>query len=203
MSSDDFFDHAYGLKTAEETAAHYARFAETYETSMRENGYATPARCAEALREVGVKQDTPVLDIGCGTGLSGEALKSAGYDSLDGTDFASEMLTVARGKGLYRTLIEGGLDDLPDDARYGAAVAVGVFSPGHAPASLIDDVLERLEPGGIFVFSLNDHAIAEGSYEGRIHELLDAGGAELLSRDYGEHMPGQNVKAWVLALRRR
>ena len=203
MSGDDFFDHAYGLETAEETAAHYARFAETYEASMRENGYATPARCAEALQKAGVEARTPILDIGCGTGLSGEALQRAGYEFLDGTDFSAEMLTVARSKGLYRALTQGGLDDLSDDSRYAAAVAVGVFSPGHAPASLIDDVLERLEPDGIFVFSLNDHAIAQGSYEGRIHELLDTGGAELLLREYGEHMPGQDVKAWVLVLRRR
>lgn len=203
MSSDDFFDHAYGLETAEETAAHYARFAQTYEASMRENGYATPARCAAALREAGIATETPILDIGCGTGMSGEALQTEGYNTLDGTDFSAEMLAVAKHKGLYRRLTQGGLDALPEGTRYGAAVAAGVFSPGHAPASLIDDVLEILEPGGVFVFSLNDHAIAQGSYEGRVHELLDACGAELLSREYGEHMPGQDVKAWILVLKRR
>ncbi len=203
MSGDDFFDHAYGLETAEETAAHYARFAATYETSMRENGYATPARCAALMRDAGVETKTPVLDIGCGTGLSGEALRSAGYEVMDGTDFSAEMLTVARSKGLYRLLVQGGLDALPEAARYGGANAAGVFSPGHAPASLIDDVLERLEPGGVFVFSLNDHAVAQGDYEGRVHELLDTGSADLLSREYGEHMPGQGVQAWVLALRKR
>ena len=203
MSGDDFFDHAYGLETSEQTAAHYARFAETYEAAMRANGYATPARCADALRDAGIAPEAAILDIGCGTGMSGEALKSAGYETLDGTDFSAEMLAVARGKDLYRNLTQGDLDALPGDIAYGAAVAAGVFSPGHAPASLIDDVLERLEPDGVFVFSLNDHAIADGSYEGRIHELLDTRGAELLSREYGEHMPGQDVKAWVLTLRKR
>ncbi len=203
MSGDDFFDHAYGLENAEQTAAHYARFAASYETSMRENGYVTPTRCADALRECGVTPDTTILDIGCGTGLSGEALQTAGFGVLDGTDFSAEMLAYARDKAIYRALVQGGLDALPDDARYGAAVAAGVFSPGHAPASLIDDVLARLEPEGVFVFSLNDHAVADGSYDGRVHELLDACGADLLFREYGPHMPGQDVQAWVLALRRR
>jgi len=203
MSGDDFFDNAYGLSNANETAAHYAKFADGYETTMRENGYTTPARCAEALRELGVPPGSAILDIGCGTGLSGEALRDAGYTMIDGTDFSAEMLAVARSKDLYRTLMQGDLDVLPEGAMYGGAMAAGVFSPGHAPASVIDDVLARLDPQGVFVFSLNDHAIAEGSYEGRIHELLDAGGAELLFREYGEHMPKQDVKAWVLALRRR
>ena len=203
MTDDDFFDRAYGLSTAEETSAHYARFAADYETAMRDNGYATPARCAAALREAGVAPGAAILDIGCGTGLSGEALSETGYSTLDGIDFSAEMLAIARSKDIYRTLTQGDLDALPDDAACGGVVAAGVFSPGHAPATLIDDVLARLEPGGVFVFSLNDHAIADASYEGRVHELLDAGGAELLSREYGDHMPGQNVRAWVLALRRR
>lgn len=203
MSGGDFFDAAYTLASAEETAAHYAKFAAEYETSMRANGYATPARCADALRMLDVPVSATILDIGCGTGLGGEALRDAGYATIDGTDFSGEMLALARAKGLYRTLIQGDLDALPEDIPYGGAIAAGVFSPGHAPASVIDAALARLEPNGVFVFSLNDHAIADGSYEGRVHELLDAGGAELLLREYGEHMPGQDVKAWVLALRRR
>ncbi len=199
----DFFDDAYELETAEQTAAHYARFAADYETAMRENGYATPQRCADALQEVGVATNAAILDIGCGTGLSGEALRAAGYQTLDGIDFSAEMLAFAREKGIYRTLTQGGLDALPNDMPSDAAIAAGVFSPGHAAASLIDEVLERLGPEGVFVFSLNDHAVTDGSYDGRVHELIDAGGAELLFREYGPHMPGQHVQAWVLALRRR
>jgi len=203
MSGEDFFDDIYSLTSAEDTAAHYAKFANRYEAAMRENGYCTPARCAEALRDAGVASETLILDIGCGTGMSGEALRDAGYAALDGTDFSAEMLAIAQHKGLYGKLWQGDLTALPEDMRYHAAVAAGVLNPAHAPASVLDEVLARLEPGGVFVFSLNDHAIADGSYEGRVHELLDSGGAELLHREYGDHMPGQDLSAWVLALRRR
>lgn len=203
MTGEDFFESIYDLTDPADTAAHYAKFAAQYETAMRENGYCTPARCAEALRAAQVPLKTAVLDIGCGTGLSGEALYEAGYETLDGTDFSAQMLSVARGKGLYRDLWQGDLTALPDDIRYDAVVAAGVLNPAHAPASVLDEVLARLNPDGVFVFSLNDHAIADGSYEGRVHEVLDAGGATLLSREYGPHMPGQDLQAWVLALQRR
>jgi len=203
MSGADFFDGIYALTEPEDTAAHYAKFADQYETAMRDNGYCTPARCAAALAEAGVGAQTAILDIGCGTGLSGEALREAGYTLLDGTDFSAEMLVVARAKGVYSDLWQGDLSALPDDIRYDAVIAAGVLNPAHAPASVLDEVLARLNPGGVFVFSLNDHAIADGTYEGRVHELLDTGGAALLSREYGDHMPGQDLKAWVLALQRR
>lgn len=201
-SSDDFFDEVYKLTEADETAAHYAKFAGSYETAMRENGYVTPWRCAAALSAAGVPPETPVLDIGCGSGLSGRALAEAGYTTIDGLDFSAEMLAIARESGVYRKLSQDDLRSASYGESYGAVLAAGVLNPAHAPASTLDDILNTLTPGGVFVFSLNDHAIADGSYEGRIHEVVDSGAASLLAREYGEHMPGQDLRAWVYTLRR-
>ncbi|MDH3453013.1 MAG: methyltransferase domain-containing protein, partial [Gammaproteobacteria bacterium] len=76
------------------------------------NGYVTPGRCAQALADLAPDKSAPLLDLGCGTGLSGEALRAAGFATLDGTDFSEEMLTLARAKpGLYRNLILGDLNN--------------------------------------------------------------------------------------------
>jgi predicted TPR repeat methyltransferase len=50
-----------------------------------------------------------VIDIGCGTGLAGQALTGHGFTIIDGLDYSAEMLKVAAGHGIYRKLIEADL----------------------------------------------------------------------------------------------
>ena len=201
----DFFDRVYKLSDRREAEAHYAEFAPDYEAAMEAGGYVTPGRCAKVLAEHGAATGEPVLDVGCGSGLGAQALKGVGFETIDGTDFSAEMLAQAETKGLYRSLWQADLGDPQPDhgERYDTAMAAGVLNPAHAPATALDNVLEMVTSGGLFAFSLNDHAIADGSYEGRIHALIDGGTAELLMREYGDHMPGENLKAWVYLLRKR
>jgi predicted TPR repeat methyltransferase len=202
---EDFFKNIYQYTSLDETAAHYAKFATAYDDAMAAGGYVTPGRCAEALDAAGANKAAPVLDIGCGSGLSGLALKAQGFAILDGTDYSEEMLTEARGKNLYRTLWQADLTQ-SDETRaesYDTINAAGVLNPAHAPAEALDNVMAFLRPGGLFAFSLNDHAVADGSYEGRIHMMLDGGWADLLHREYGEHMPAKDLKAWVYVLQKR
>jgi len=200
-----FLGDAYALDDAEETQAFYGAWAQTYEREVLRNGYATPARCAAALARTAVAVDAPLLDLGCGTGLSGEAFRQAGFSTIDGSDFSAEMLAHARGKPrLYRRLTRGNLE-APIPARageYGNIAAVGVFSPGHAPATMLDAVLALLPPAGCFVFSLNDHALADPSFVERIEASVAAGTAEVAFHEYGEHLPGVGLRASVYVLRR-
>ena len=55
---------------------------------MAASRYATPVRIAAALRQMASPGD-PILDYGCGTGLSGAALREAGFALVDGTDNAA------------------------------------------------------------------------------------------------------------------
>jgi predicted TPR repeat methyltransferase len=202
---EDFFKDIYAYTSLEETAAHYARFAKDYEAAMAAGGYVTPGRCAEALDVAGADKTTSVLDIGCGSGLSGLALKNRGFETLDGTDYSEEMLEQAKPKGIYRALWQADLTE-PDPNRaesYDTINAAGVLNPAHAPPETLDNVLTMLRPGGLFAFSLNDHAIKDGSYEGRIHMLIDAGWVELMHREYGPHMPAKDLEAWVYVLKKR
>ena len=196
---------AYRLESKDETRAFYADWAKTYDAEVRANGYASPARCAAALAEHAADRTAPVLDIGCGTGLSGEALRAAGFTTIDGTDFSDEMLAVAREKGIYRALKKGDVEEpLPaKPGEYANIAIVGVFSPGHAPASLIDEALALLPPGGLLVFTLNDHALEDPSYMARVMELVDGGAAELLVREHGPHLPKIGMESTVILLRKR
>jgi predicted TPR repeat methyltransferase len=201
--SKGFLDNAYTVETPDETKAFYNDWASTYEAEIKANGYATPTRCAEALAAFALEKETPVLDLGCGTGLSGEALRAAGFSTIDGTDFSEDMLVHAERKlGLYRKLTRGDLTTpLPaEPGEYDHVAAIGVFSPSHAPAAMIDRVLDLLPAGGLFTFSLNDHALEDPSFEQRIEAVTGAGTAEVVFREYGEHLPGHGLKALVYVL---
>ena len=115
------------------------------------------------------------------------------------------MLAFARAKpGLYRTLTVGDLTNpIPaEPGAYAQIAAVGVISPGHAPADMIGQVLALLPAGGHFVFSLNDHALEDPSFRSHIAAALEAGSAELVFEHYGDHLPGIDLKAMVFVLRR-
>lgn len=199
-----FLDRAYDDNAPNQQEL-YADWAATYEDEMGDNGYATPPRCAAALAEFAADHNQPVIDIGCGTGLSGAALRAAGFPVVDGWDPSGEMLAGAKLKGIYRALIQTDPTapfEAPDGT-YANAMAAGVLSPGLAPPESFDQVLAFLPVGGCFAFSLNDHAIEDGAHVGRINELLEGCVCDLMFREYGEHMPGNDMKSWVYVLRKR
>lgn len=200
-----FLDDAYDLDDPAATQTFYRDWAGSYDEEVHSQGYVTPQRCARMLARHVADQTLPILDVGCGTGISGHALAAAGFSLIDGTDFSDEMLARARERTIYRRIF---LHDLAhpiplESGRTAHAVAAGALNPGHAPAEAIDHVLDILPDGGIFVFSLNDHALQDPTFQGRIHAHIDCCTAALLEREYGDHLPGIGVGAMVYALRKQ
>ena len=196
----------YTLGSAQAARAFYDDWAEGYEEELAENGYVTPLRCATALAEHATDPSAPILEIGCGTGLGGLALRAAGFETIDGFDLSPEMLKRAGEKDIYRDL---GLVDLSEPLEqlhpgtYANAAAIGVFNPSFMAPTVIDEVLAKLPQGGCFVFSLNDHATADGSFETRILELTEYNVADLVFKEYGEHLPEQHLRSTVYVLKKR
>lgn len=199
---DTFLDKAYALETAEDTQKLYDDWAASYDAEVADNGYATPGRIAKALDKHLKEKDVPILDFGCGTGLSGLALKLAGFAVIDGMDPNPQMLDQARGKNIYRTLTQLDLDDEApiDPGSYAAITAIGVIGTGAAPASTLDLLMNALNPGGMLAFSLNDHALADHQYPARLNQWLDCGAARLLFQRYGPHLPKQKIKSNIYIL---
>ncbi|MEM9147065.1 MAG: methyltransferase domain-containing protein [Pseudomonadota bacterium] len=196
---------AYKISSPDEAKPFYDDWSQRYEAEVAENGYVTPGRCAEALAAHAADRSAPIMDLACGTGLSGLALKAAGFTQIDGFDLSEGMLERARPKGIYRNLAIADLSQplkMASDI-YDNAAAVGCVSPEYMPPTVLDGILGKLPVGGCLVFSVNDHAAADGSIVGRIHDLIDTGFAELLQSEYGEHLPRIDLKATVYVLRRR
>lgn len=202
-----YFADAYSLENTDQTKAHYAKWAQVYDKEVAdEKGYRQPQRCAEALRATGLPGEALILDVGCGTGLSGRALRDAGYIHLEGCDLSPEMLEKAMATGCYERLFETNLNEPPldaQDAQYDAATCVGVFSFGHVLPDAIDEILRVLKPGGYLVIGLNDHYYDEGTFPDKLDALVEAGEIEILSRDHGLHL--ENVEGstgWVIVSRK-
>ena len=195
-----FLNKAYAARDATETRAMYDEWATTYEAELGENGYVTPQRCAEALAQFAQDLSQPVLDFGCGTGLSGLALKLAGFQTIDGLDLSAEMLAGARTKDVYRHLnqIEGDAELPRTD--YTLCAAIGVIGSGAAPISVLNQLMRALPPQGKLVFSFNDHTLEDLSFEGGISEWTDCGAARLLFKESGDHIPGIGLNSNVYVL---
>ena len=120
-------------------------------------GYRAPWIIAERLRaHAGDRMPfARGLDLGCGTGLVGEAL--AGEISwLDGVDISPQMIEQARRKGCYNSLHTGAIDvELArPGAQYDVVTAADVFVYMGDLGQTVRAVAARLVPGGFFAFTV-------------------------------------------------
>lgn len=166
----------YGARNADEVAAIYDRWAETYDADMANAGYRHPSIGLALLCRHLPRGATPVLDAGCGTGLLGVWLGIAGYPDADGLDLSEGMLAAAARKGGYRTLFRAALGGpLPfTDGAYAAAISTGVFTTGHVGAEGLDELIRIVRPGGVIVLTVKGTLWNDG-LASRIDELSGQG----------------------------
>ncbi|MCH2094543.1 MAG: methyltransferase domain-containing protein [Rhodobacteraceae bacterium] len=202
--SERFLDKVYEVTGPKETQALYEAWAQSYDAEVGEHGYATPGRCAKALFSVMPKPQSPILDFGCGTGLSGLALHMAGFEVIDGMDMSQAMLAKAQEKAIYRRTFvrQAGTSDICAPGDYDAIAAIGVIGAGAAPITLFDDIVSSLAAGGFFTFSFNDHTLMDPSYEAKLDGHIQAGAVQLLARDHGDHLPGIGLKSTIYVVRK-
>lgn len=195
-----FLNKIYTATGEDECREIYDAWAKSYEAEIGENGYATPGRCAAALAGVTEDLDAPVLDFGCGTGLSGLALKLAGFTTIDGIDLSEKMLAQASAKGVYRNTRQVPANTLIKTGDYSNIAAIGVIGSGAAPISALDSLMKALPRDGRLVFSFNDHTLEDPVHEARINEWTDCGAARLIFRERGAHLPGIGMQSIVYIL---
>ncbi|MFZ1814174.1 MAG: methyltransferase domain-containing protein [Rhizobiaceae bacterium] len=200
-----FLGNAYANRTTGEVRDYYDQWSEVYDEELAENNYQQPRRCAEALSRMLKDTGARVLDVGCGTGLSGVALADAGFSHVDGCDLSTGMLEKAFATGAYTKLFTADLNRPPLDApdgEYGGIAAVGVFSFGHVQADALEEFMRVSQPGAPIIIGLNDHFYEEGSLISKIVALEKDGRLSLVEAEKGEHLPGIGLTGWVLSLTR-
>ncbi len=101
----------------------FDNFADNYELVIKKLGYSVPA----AMRRIAGDVKGTVADLGCGTGLVAEALKTP-ENRFIGVDISQKMLDAAAQKGLYDKLIKADIGDfLQNNNEFDWAIAADVF----------------------------------------------------------------------------
>ena len=182
----------------------YASWAATYDKEVQKNGYVTPKRIANALKDVVTDQSDFILDYGCGTGLSGFALQAVGFENINGLDVSQEMVSLAEKKSIYKNLkVFDPFTEIPVyPDQYKIITAIGVIGAGAAPLQVFDSLFTLLPQNGLFAFSFNDHTLNDPSYEEKVKKYLSSGYATILHKSYGNHLPKANLKSNIYILKK-
>lgn len=156
--------------------------------------YRTPALLAEALLAAGIPAEgvLDVLDLGCGTGLSGVALAPFAR-RMEGVDLSPRMLEAARARNLYAALHEMDLlAFLPrKPAAWDIIAAADVLNYLGDLAPVLAALRAALRPGGTIAFSLETgeavpFALGEGMRyrhnPAHVLGLAEAAGLNLLAQ---------------------
>ena len=135
-------------------------YADRFESHLISLGYRIPGAMRTMLgahpKAVAGLPIGPVLDLGCGTGMAALAIGDLPLGPFTGVDLSPRMLAHARVKRLYAELREADIitDLTAHQQQWPLIIAADVLCYFGALEELLTLVHQRLQPGGWFVFSV-------------------------------------------------
>jgi predicted TPR repeat methyltransferase len=145
----------------------FDQYAPRFDAALEGLSYRAPALLLAAITDHCARRGRrsrfgTVLDLGCGTGLAGAAIRPV-CDWLVGVDLSPTMVVKAREKGLYDRLevAEIGAFMAADRAaasRYHLILAADVLPYVCDLAPIVGQAVSLLEPGALFGFTVETHA---------------------------------------------
>jgi len=186
------YDDAYSLKTPEDSKKLYKKWAQTYDDDFAlSSNYLSPKKISSFFNKHSRNTDTPILDVGAGTGLVGELLYRTGNKKIIGIDISSEMLDQAKLKGCYSSLMEADVTQkIPlKNNSIGAVVSAGTFTHGHVGADTFDELLRITRPGGLFVLSVNSKIFIKDGFQEKFLKIKNKISSPVFNEfnAHGEH----------------
>ena len=148
----------------------FDQHAEVFEDVLVEQlGYHVPMLVRQRLQALGLGPFKRLLDLGCGTGLTGGALRDVVAD-MTGIDLSENMVEIAHEKEVYETLFVAEVEDFledNDEESFDIITATDVLPYLGALEPLFFGAAENLTPGGLFIFS--SETLPEGVLAGRAY----------------------------------
>ena len=155
---------------------------------------------ANAFAELGLDPaETVLLDLGAGTGLVGELVRSLGVREVIGVDAleAARTACLRDRPGIYRDYLVGDLA-APDPEllarlrshRPTGLISAGAFGGTHAPPTALQNALTLLPTGAPVVFTLDERwtqTDAVGGFRAALSDWFTSGRLTLLRRSRFQH----------------
>ncbi len=178
---DELLARAYAVDGPDDNRELYADWAATYDETFLVASRYVYHRHVASLFAFGFGGGGPVLDVGCGTGAVGVALRELGVETVDGIDISAEMLAVAAAKRfddepVYRELIEADLTGAIDVAtgRYAGIVSAGAFTHGHLGPEALDELFRVASSGARCAIGINAAHFVDLGFERALDAHRDA-----------------------------
>jgi predicted TPR repeat methyltransferase len=144
-----------GSQNDEEVTDYYNNWAKTYDDSVRSWNYEAPEYATRLLLKYG-GIDGPICDAGCGSGLTGEALKAGGFESIVGFDLAPDFAKVAKEKNVYEDVHVINMHERPfryKDNEFAGLICIGVLTYVENVPDVLREFARIIKPGGMVIFS--------------------------------------------------
>ena len=140
----------------------YDNYAASYDQKLVNSLHYQCPQLIRAALERHCQDKVAILDLGCGTGLCGQAV-SAMATRLDGVDLSPQMLAKARQRAIYNELAVGDLYPFLEEKTdcYDVIVAAGVFEHIGDPHHVFRAAFDALRDSGLFVFTAEDNPTQE------------------------------------------
>ena len=102
---------AYSLSSVEDTINLYKAWSKNYDRDFaHKNNYKSPQNVVKYFLKYSRKGDSPILDVGAGTGLISKYLKKYSSSKIHAIDISKEMLDQAEQKKNYEKIIVADLN---------------------------------------------------------------------------------------------
>lgn len=180
------------LTDSADIARHYDAWAANYEDELvGEWRYDAPFEAARRLAALGINGH--VLDVGCGVGLIGRALRAEGLGDVHeiyGVDLSEASLAAAKASGYYRSLERSDFNEAPlpfANDFFAAVICVGVLSYAWDPAKLILEMCRVGSPGSAISFTHRTDLWDEQNFETILTGLRHDG--HFTALEWSEPMP--------------
>ena len=197
--AEQFLQEAYATDDDSSQLEFYKKWAGEYDKQMQQGlHYLAPEKISKALARFLQNSNAAIIDIGCGTGLTAQAVTDLGFITIDGLDYSPEMVEIARQKGIYRELFVADLNQPLQfaDQSYTSIICSGTFTHGHVGAEPLDELIRILKPGGFLACTIHRDLWQKRGFAHKFNALESALRLTELERVADRYFEGAEKDGW-------